>query len=266
MPDEIAYAEEEPFDPFEGTDDSGEEGEAEAEPESFDPTKAAHDYLRAPSLEGKKEVWDSLTEEQRAQVRALGIAGPVTVSEDDDFEPTPIDDPHHKTILQMAKSEVKAAMSRMSVGNLSISPELADRIVAMKREADIYPDGARRSELIQRAAHLLRKAESAAKEQIPFDKTRRGVLRSETTLPDGRIEVRWTHLGSHHTEVFTPEELEQTHPEMFDRVEAKLYDDPAKVTIKELLSWREQDQIRFAKEHPKHYDQLLAAATLLEGK
>jgi hypothetical protein len=248
MPDDEPLAEEEIEDP-------GEEG--------FDPMEAAQDYLQGRTLEEKQAIWDALTPQEQSQVQAFGVAGPVTVSEDDDFEPVPVEDRYHRSVLQMAKSEVERAVKLASVGQSSLSPELAEQIVAMKREADIYPDGPERSQFIQRAAHLVRKAENEARESIPFNKHALGVNRQEEVLPDGRVQVTYRHMGRSLVEVWDPDELAEQHPEMFAPVETKLYADPAKVTAKQLLSWSERDQIRFMKDHPKESDRLLAQASLM---
>jgi hypothetical protein len=170
------------------------------------------------------------------------------------FAPMATTDPRHKPMQSLWAAEVKAALR-----NGRLSEQELEIVRGLDEQADVLPHGTERSELLQRAHFVVRRAQAAARAGAPAE------LRSTQMTPqrDGSSVVRTTdQLGRMSVTVINPPDVE-TSP-LADPLRPWIgHEGP--VTTETMSEWPMDIRVRFRAEHPNAWDALLTGAAVNLG-
>lgn len=260
----------EPY-PDDEIEDDEIEAEAPAEPDADEAAVNAladlADEYSAADPRRRRELWAGLDPDEQAHLQAMGIAGPVSATVDEDFEPVAPSDPGYRSIVAQSVTIVKGGLRQIHSGALDVDPELAAEIEELSERADRFTDEAPvRGKLLQQAAHLVEQAQQAAREAIPFNENDVIQRVAHGLQADGRYLTIVTDRRHRTREIWiTPEELEEAEAALAEEESGKPMDlpHPNEVSLDEVASWSYSKYRAWAEKYPDEEERLLQAASLL---
>lgn len=225
----------------------------------------ADEYSAADPRE-RRAIWSGLDPDEQAELRRLGVTGPVAAEADDDFAPVAPGEPGYASIVTQSRSIVHAALRQLGTGDLDVDADLAAEIEDLAARADRFTDGVPvRGRLLQEAAHLVERARQAAADVIPFDegdvieRVDHGRQHDGTYLleeRDRRGKVRRTTV--------TAAEVEEAEAAMGEEEGGRPLDlpHPDDVTLEEVASWDQRKYRAWAAKYPQAEERLAQAASV----